>query len=111
MFICLECGKTFDEPVVWYEKHGLDTPPYERWVGSPCCHADYEDACFCENCGEAIPEHQNAYGLCAKCENKALEQFKYFLNNEFTEAEREYLDACIEGCGITHTENIKAVLA
>lgn len=24
---------------------------------------------------------------------------------------REYLDACIEGCGITHTENIKAVLA
>lgn len=37
MYKCNDCGATFDEPKVVYERHGLDCPPYERWDVCPRC--------------------------------------------------------------------------
>jgi hypothetical protein len=54
MYICLECGCLFEEPKCYYEKHGLDCPPYEEWLGSPCCRGDYVEAYRCDYCGEYI---------------------------------------------------------
>ena len=53
-YVCIECGTIFDEPTYWEERHGLDTPPYEQWSGSPCCHGEYAQAQECSCCGEFI---------------------------------------------------------
>ena len=54
LFVCLECGKIFDEPEDYVEKHGLDTPPYEEFSGSPCCAGAYTEAHRCDCCDEWI---------------------------------------------------------
>lgn len=54
LFVCLECGKIFEQPVDYVEKHGLDTPPYEEFSGSPCCAGAYTEAHKCDCCGEWI---------------------------------------------------------
>ena len=56
LFVCLECGKIFDEPKNYVEKHGLDTPPYEEFSGSPCCAGAYTEAHRCDCCGEWITD-------------------------------------------------------
>ena len=66
---------------------------------------------ICSKCGAEISEEQSAYHLCESCESKALARFKYFLCNEFTNAEREYLDACVEGNSLTEPEKIKDIKA
>ena len=54
MFVCLECGSTFEELAHWEEHHGLDAPPYERWCGSPCCYGGYAKTYKCDHCGKWI---------------------------------------------------------
>ncbi len=54
MYVCLECYNTFETPVEWVEEHGLDTPPYEHLVGSPCCHSAFVEAQMCDCCGHPI---------------------------------------------------------
>ena len=34
---CLNCGYLFDKPLVDYERHGLDHPPYEKVNVCPRC--------------------------------------------------------------------------
>lgn len=65
----------------------------------------------CSSCGTIIPEEQSAYNLCEQCEEKALALFKGYLCNEFTNAEREYLDACTEGISLTEPEKFKNIKA
>ena len=65
----------------------------------------------CSSCGAEISEEQSSYNLCESCETKALARFKYFLCNEFTENERKYLDACIEGNSLTEIEKIRDIKA
>lgn len=43
MFVCLDCGRYFDVPKKYVEKHGLDCPPYETLSGCPYCYGDYEE--------------------------------------------------------------------
>lgn len=64
----------------------------------------------CAKCGKAIDEEQSAYNLCAECEGKALERFKFILHG-FDENERKYIDACVEGNSLTEIEKIKPVTA
>ena len=54
MYICLECGLIFDDPVKWEETHGLDCGPYEKWSGCPKCRGSYAETYRCDRCGEWI---------------------------------------------------------
>ena len=54
MFICLDCGSSFDEPEYFYDFHGMETPPYEVYKGCPGCGGAYTDAITCSICGEYI---------------------------------------------------------
>lgn len=56
MFICLECHQEFNTPKRWTEKHGLDTPPYEEFIGCPYCSGNYTEAYQCSCCGEWITD-------------------------------------------------------
>lgn len=72
--------------------------------------SDEAPSFYCEKCGAEIDEEQSAYGLCAKCEAAALLRFKAMLLT-FTQEERKYLDACVEGTSLTDPQNIKPVKA
>ena len=71
MFVCLECGKTFEEPTRWKETHGLDYGPYEECGGSPCCGGAYGTAFECDCCGEWITgeyiKTDNGKRFCENC--------------------------------------------
>ena len=73
MFVCIECGRIFneDEVVVWEERHGLDTPPYEPWSGCPSCKGDYVEAYLCDGCDEWITGQyvklSNGERFCENC--------------------------------------------
>ena len=67
MYICKECGKTFDEPKILHEHH-----PYgegyvtEKWVVCPFCkEAGISEAVECERCGALVAETND--GLCDVC--------------------------------------------
>ena len=54
-YTCLECGVEFDEPRDYEERHGLDSPPYEKWAGCPACgSAAFVQSHVCDHCGELI---------------------------------------------------------
>lgn len=66
MYICRECEKTFEEPEVYEERHGLDYPPYEKWTVCPHCHeANFCEAQECKRCGIICEELTE--GLCDIC--------------------------------------------
>lgn len=44
----------FDTPATYVEKHGLDTPPYERTTACPNCGGAFCNAPVCDSCGEYI---------------------------------------------------------
>lgn len=54
MYICLDCGKLFEEPRKYVETHGFDSPPYEEWYGCPECGGVYTETKRCDNCGRWI---------------------------------------------------------
>lgn len=67
MFICKDCGKTFDRP----EKIGVDYEAGgELILVCPHCHGfNYNEAVFCTVCEEAFPEEdcQVNEGVCHEC--------------------------------------------
>lgn len=40
MYKCTDCKKEFEFVEVLFEKHGLDTPPFERRKLCPFCHSE-----------------------------------------------------------------------
>lgn len=39
-FFCRDCSRYFHNPKYYYERHGFDTPPYERVAVCPECGSD-----------------------------------------------------------------------
>ena len=71
MYVCLNCGNTFTEPIYWEEKHGFSHGPFERFSGSPCCSDDYAEAHRCDYCTEWIEgpyiKLENGDRICENC--------------------------------------------
>jgi hypothetical protein len=61
----------------------------------------------CDGCGEILAAGTDHHGLCRKCAVKAVERLNYFLNNEFTEAERLVLDDAFDGVALSEPEKAK----
>lgn len=51
---CLDCGCEFYEPHEFYEHHGFDQPPFERWLSCPYCGGSYLRTHLCDRCGHRI---------------------------------------------------------
>lgn len=71
MYLCLDCGRLFEEPKSYTEKHNLDTPPYEHWSGCPVCSGGYVETMKCDVCdewivGEYIKLKNNTF-VCENC--------------------------------------------
>lgn len=83
MYICLECGYTFDQPHRFCETHGFDHGPYEEWNSCPNCGGSFDEAVYCDGCGEYGPAssmHETPGGMfCDDC----------YYNNGLDEDEEE----------------------
>ena len=88
MYVCLECGCTFENPSSWREPHG------ESLNGCPACGGAYGEAEYCSRCGKYIPE--NYYHLCTECKQEAVNRYEQFLST-FSQREREFLADRYEG--------------
>ena len=93
MYRCENCGHLFEdgEQAVWEERHGLDTPPYEKWDGCPLCHGDYEEVHQCQECDDWHTEAELYEGWCEKCLRETINYDTFF---EYCEANKDerYLD-------------------
>lgn len=93
MYRCENCGHLFEEGEqdVWEERHGLDTPPYEKWSGCPICKGRYEEVHQCKECGDWHTENELYEGLCEKCLRETINYDTFF---EYCEANKDekYLD-------------------
>lgn len=96
MFKCCECGHLFEEgeQAVWEERHGIDTPPYEKWSGCPLCRGGYEEVHQCKKCGDWHTDDELYEGWCEKCLRKTID-YDTFL--EYCEANKseQYLDVFV----------------
>lgn len=50
MYLCLECNRTFENPKIYKESHGLD-PPWEKKEGCPYCSGAFVETFKCNGCG------------------------------------------------------------
>lgn len=55
-FVCVDCGCVFEHPKSYVERHGLDSPPYEKTYGCPKCGGAYVKARKCDNCNQFITD-------------------------------------------------------
>ena len=93
MYRCVDCGNLFEEgeQAVWEERHGLDSPPYEKLSGCPVCKGDYEEVYQCKECGDWHSYDELYDGLCEKCLRETINYDTFF---EYCEANKDeqYLD-------------------
>lgn len=92
-YICLDCDAVFDEPTEYIEN--VSPEPYGfkalYQFGCPECSGAYEEAEQCKGCDDYFHHYELSENYCKKCGKKIIKRLQYFLNNEFTQAEREYL--------------------
>ena len=106
MYRCCECGNLFEEgeQAVWEERHGLGSPPYEKWSGCPVCKGGYEEVYQCDSCGDWHSEDELYDGWCEKCLRETI-NYDTFL--EYCEAniDEQYLDTFVM-CEILNCEYV-----
>ena len=88
MYRCRDCGKEFEYVEVVFERHGLDTPPFERIKLCPFCHSNNFSEIkehFCLTCGSKL---RDKIDFCSPaCRKKGIELIKreerrrFFLEN------------------------------
>ncbi len=88
MYRCQDCGKEFEYVEVVFEKHGLDTPPFERIKLCPYCHSNnyvQKEEHFCFVCGSKLREGADFCSPACRKKSKDIlkreEQRRDFLKN------------------------------
>lgn len=78
MFICLDCGKVFENPKMEKEYRGecFGYPSYEAISYCPYCEGDYEEAEECERCENFFNCESIEQGLCDCCRAEILTKYK-----------------------------------
>ena len=68
MFICNECGETFEEPKIHIDKHPYgEGSAEEEWYLCPKCHDSHiAKAVECSRCGRYVAEDEVIYGAGAQ---------------------------------------------
>ena len=103
-YICLNCEKLFSTPELVEE---FDTGEH-HWK-SPCCQDGFVPTASCGRCGKLIAVGSDLHGLCRACAEAVVARLRYYLNNEFTDAEREILNDAFDGVPLTDPESAKVV--
>lgn len=70
MYVCMDCGKLFDEPKIIKEPNEFGTP-YETFAACPHCGGNFTTAHICTICGDYITDNyiklDNGNRVCNNC--------------------------------------------
>ena len=98
MYICLDCGRIFDEDEADVIRDdpspaGVSLPSgYYEYPCCPDCGSDYlGETEKCMLCGEYVGEDDMIGGFCKDCAADVLGRMSIILNKEFTATEVEWL--------------------
>lgn len=89
MYICEDCGATFEEPRVYNETYGVDGPPQPIHC-CPACGGDYREAAVCTMCGKHFIDEE-FQGICDDCQQDILKKLEQALMDKFLPEEVEFL--------------------
>ena len=67
MYICLSCGRTFENPSIWKEPHG------ETTYGCPYCDDGFVEAVQCARCNNYFDEDDLCNGYCQHCAESEID--------------------------------------
>ena len=89
-FQCHECDRRFEEPDFVTERHGLESPPYEKMAVCPYCKSYFEMMYQCKICGEWFADEELTSGVCDDCiyQHDTDYELCYKLGNEETAQEK-----------------------
>lgn len=94
MFICLDCGYTFDDPAV--VKSRLFGGMIERYHCCPECGGELEEACQCRKCRSYMARDDLMSGLyCRDCLEEAADSDlagEFVLLDDVVDSFAEWLD-------------------
>lgn len=109
-FQCHECDRRFEEPDFVIERHGLDTPPYERMAVCPYCKGYFEQMYQCKICGEWFTDEELTSGVCDDCiyQHDTDIELLYKLGNEEEAKENVTLNGFI--ASVLTEEQISEIL-
>lgn len=96
MYICKECGLSFETYGVMYENHGEchGTPAIEQIAVCPQCGSTgFEEAEQCESCGEWMPKGKS---LCEECGKNTMKRLYEVLQKTFEKEELTYISDHID---------------
>lgn len=103
-YICLNCEKIFRDPA-----RVREPGTFGHFWRSPCCLDGFAPVMTCDRCGKLMAAGSDLHGLCRACAEAAVARLRYYLNNEFTDAEREILNDAFDGVPLTDPESAKVV--
>lgn len=99
MYRCESCGHLFEEGEEKKEFSYLgdygSKKIYEHSYSCPVCGGDYEEVVKCTKCGSYNAEAGEK--LCDDCKKQSVERFEKFVDENFTDEEREYINKVYEG--------------
>lgn len=64
---CHECGRSFEEPDIITETHGMTDGSCEEIGVCPYCKGYFEEMAQCRICGEYFTEDELSGGVCDEC--------------------------------------------
>jgi hypothetical protein len=74
MYVCLDCGKLYDEQPTIQERHGeLDGNWYETLPDTCICGGNIEEAVQCKVCDDWYSEDDLVEGVCGYCLHRNLQ--------------------------------------
>ncbi|MBO5199898.1 MAG: hypothetical protein J6B93_01330 [Clostridia bacterium] len=97
MYRCLDCKGEFSFVKIDFERHGLDTPPFERRSLCPYCESDniiYDTEPHCRYCGSRLREKKDYCSAhCRRrdyiCRQMDEKRRKYLADSPLTAAIKE----------------------
>ena len=103
MYICADCGKTFEQPVVIHDDPsppGVALPSgyYEYYECPYCGEGAVEEAEECPSCGQWYLPNMSAKVLCEDCKDRLTEELWAVMDgsglsvDDFKEAVAEILE-------------------
>ena len=80
MYYCFDCNRKFEKPLIINERHGLSSPPFEKFSVCPFCEStDFKEisASYCRCCGARISKTENDF-----CSNACKSRYEQLKRNE-----------------------------
>lgn len=88
MYYCHICQENFEQPLVRMGGYGA-----RDFLCPICLDCEFERAAECGGCGQYLPAGDLENGLCGDCRARVHRQFHDLMEQNFLEAEQQYLYA------------------